>query len=157
MNRHPIIDHACREQGFTLVELLVFLALTALAAALVAPQFDRTNRGIAIRTAALDLAAQLRATRAAAIADNMEKALTLDLAGRHFWPDGHAHPRTMPQNLTLELAIPASDRLGPDSGRLRFFPDGASNGGRITLKDGNRFAVVIVDWMTGNARIEWSR
>jgi general secretion pathway protein H len=36
---------------------------------------------------------------------------------------------------------------------VRFFPDGGSNGGRITLAAGDRKYDVDVDWLTGRVAI----
>ena len=38
-------------------------------------------------------------------------------------------------------------------GSIRFFPDGGSNGGRITVASGERKYEVDVDWLTGRVAI----
>lgn len=41
------------------------------------------------------------------------------------------------------------DQANATTGRIRFFPDGSSTGGRITLKRGQREWHVNVAWLTG--------
>jgi general secretion pathway protein H len=43
----------------------------------------------------------------------------------------------------------ADDRVGS----IRFFPDGSSTGGRISLSSGKSIHTVVVDWLTGHVRI----
>ena len=38
-------------------------------------------------------------------------------------------------------------------GRIRFFPDGSSTGGRVTLTSDERLYHVDVDWLTGQVRV----
>jgi general secretion pathway protein H len=53
--------------------------------------------------------------------------------------------------MTLEAA--SSEQVGESRARIRFFPNGASTGGRITLdRAGNRYHVE-VDWLYGRVRI----
>ena len=40
-----------------------------------------------------------------------------------------------------------------DTGAIRFFPDGSSTGGRVTLMVGERSYAVDVDWLTGRVRV----
>ena len=64
--------------GFTSLELLVVLGILALATIIVMPLGGQRHSSMSLRSAAFELAAHLRATRAAAIRNNVEKALTID-------------------------------------------------------------------------------
>jgi len=51
--------------------------------------------------------------------------------------------------IALRLVTARKELSGNVSGRLRFFPDGSSTGGRIVLvNDGDRREIE-VDWLTG--------
>jgi general secretion pathway protein H len=53
----------------------------------------------------------------------------------------------------LSLVAGRSELIGRSAGQIRFFPDGTSTGGRVTLTgSGSRYNVV-VDWLTGLAAI----
>lgn len=146
-----------REQGFTLLELLVVLVLLALAATLAFPLANRSRSGLVLRAAAFDVAAELRATRTAALRSNSERTFNVDLQTRYFWSDARREPRPIAHQLALDVVVPSSEQTGPTSARLRFFPDGSSSGGTILIKEPGRVAKVSVDWLTGTPRVDWSR
>jgi general secretion pathway protein H len=141
------------ELGFTLVELMVVIGILALAVAVVAPSLGRARQGLAVRSFAYALAADLRAVRAAAQAANMERSLTLDLDGRRYWAEGVAGPRAFPVGVAVEVGVPESERTRA-AGRVRFFPDGSASGGQVVVSDGRSAAAVLVDWLSGHVRIE---
>ncbi len=143
-----------RQLGFTLLEVMVVIGILALAVAIVAPSLSRARLGLAVRSTAYALAADLRTARAAAQAANIERELTLDLGGRRYWAEGVVGPRMLPQNVAVELAVPESERIGAGSGRVRFFPDGSASGAKVVLSDGRLTASVLVDWLNGDVRIE---
>ena len=41
------------------------------------------------------------------------------------------------------------ERLSDHEGAIRFYPDGSSSGGRISLRHGARATVIDVNWLTG--------
>ena len=59
----------------------------------------------------------------------------------------------LPDDLEISLFTARSERLGPNSGAIRFFPDGSSTGGRLTLSTERLGMAVDVDWLTGKVRI----
>jgi general secretion pathway protein H len=142
------------QSGFTLLELMVAIGILALAVAIVVPSLNRGRPGLTVRATAYELAANLRAARAAALVANAERVLTLDLSGRRYWAEGVVGPRAIPANVAVQLAVPESERVGAASGRVRFFPDGSASGARVVLDDGRSAASVLVDWLDGDIRIE---
>jgi general secretion pathway protein H len=145
---------ARRQSGFTLLELVVVIAILALAVAIVAPALNRARLGLMVRSAAYELAGSLRAARAAAQAANVERVLTLDVGTRRYWAEGVVGRRVFPPTVAVELAVPESERFGSSSGRVRFFPDGSASGAKVVLNDGRSAASVSVDWLNGDVRIE---
>jgi general secretion pathway protein H len=47
----------------------------------------------------------------------------------------------------------AFETSGNHLGSIRFFPDGSSTGGSISLASGRETHTVVVDWLTGRVRI----
>jgi general secretion pathway protein H len=142
-----------RMAGFTSLELLVVLGILALATMIVLPLGQR-HPSMSLRSAAFDLAAHLRATRAAAIRNNVEKALTIDVAARQYWVNGQEPRHRLPDHADVEIVIPGIEQIGSAAGRIRFYADGSASGGRIIFRQGSVTALVVVDWLTGNAQIE---
>ena len=55
--------------------------------------------------------------------------------------------------IEVKLFTAQSDLVNDKVGAIRFFPDGGSNGGRVTLAVGERKYDVDVDWLTGRVAI----
>ena len=142
-----------RHRGVTLLELLIVLTLMALIAAMALPMFSGGVSGTDLKTAARDVAAGLRLARDRAIAQRTESLLELNLETRTFRvsPDERIH--RLPEKLELKLYTAQRDLLNDKVGAIRFFADGGSNGGRITLASGERKFNVDVDWLTGRVAI----
>ena len=47
-----------------------------------------------------------------------------------------------------------SEIVDDKHGAIRFYPDGSSTGGRVTLASGERKFLVDVDWLTGRVTIK---
>lgn len=140
-------------RGFTLLELLVVLAIGVLIISLVPPLLSGMEGTTELRAAARQLAAGLRQARNEAVIKQREATLTLDLERRRFTVTGSAQEHALPENLSVNLFTAQAELLNTATGRIRFFPDGSSTGGRIDLAN-KRFAYgVDVDWLTGRVRI----
>ena len=139
--------------GFTLIELLIVLMLMGLIAAMTVPVFSGGVSTTQLRSAAREVAAGLRLARGEAIAQRSQTALELDVGGRAFrvLPDPRVH--NLPSGIDLKLFTAQSDLVNERIGSIRFYPDGGSDGGRITLAAGERKFDVDVDWLTGRIAI----
>jgi general secretion pathway protein H len=142
-----------RAKGVTLLELLIVLALLALVAGMVLPTFGNGIPTSELKSAARQLAAGLRIARSEAVAEKRETFLTLDLEGRRFKIDREAREYSLPSRIGLKLFTAQNDIVDEKVGAIRFFPDGGSNGGRITVAAGERKYEVDVDWLTGRVVI----
>jgi general secretion pathway protein H len=142
-----------QHRGFTLIELLVVLTLIAFMAAIVVPMLNGGVSGTDLKTAARDVASGLRLARDRAISQRAESVLELNLEARSFRvsPDERSH--RLPEKIDLKLYTAQRDLLSDKVGSIRFFADGGSNGGRITLAAGERKYDVDVDWLTGRVAI----
>lgn len=142
-----------REAAFTLLELLVVLAIMGLLAAIAVPTFSGGVSTTALKSAAREVAAGLRLARGQAIAQRVEATLEIDVAGRTFRvpPDPRLH--ALPSGIDVKLFTAQRDLVNDRIGAIRFFPDGGSNGGRITLAAGERKFDVDVNWLTGRVAI----
>ena len=87
------------------------------------------------------------------MATRHDARLVLDLEQRTFQVEPDSRVHTLPRTLELKLYTAQSDLVSDRVGAIRFFPDGGSNGGRITLAAGQRKYDVDVDWLTGRVAI----
>jgi general secretion pathway protein H len=79
--------------------------------------------------------------------------VTLDLDKRAFSLSGNARIFQLPEKLELKLYTAQSEIVNERQGSIRFFPDGSSTGGRVTVASGERKYLVDVDWLTGKVAI----
>lgn len=139
-------------RGFTLIELLVVMAVIGILLTIATPVFRRALPGAELATSSREIAAVLREARSLAIRTNQETGVVFDVEVSSFALAGGEQQRLGGQ-LTLNLAAAASEQISDISGGIRFFPDGTSTGGRVTVSGGERVRFVVVDWLTGNVEI----
>ena len=146
-------DRAPRARGVTLLELLIVLSIMAVLAALVVPRFSGGVSTSELKGATREIAAGLRLARNEALSTRKETRLLLDLEQRVFRVEPDPRVHALPKQIDLKLYTAQSDLLSDKVGAIRFFPDGGSNGGRVTLAVGERKYNVDIDWLTGRVAI----
>lgn len=141
--------------GVTLLELLIVLSIMAILAALVLPLFGGTGVSTGeLKGAARQIAAGLRVARSEALATRQETRVVLDLEQRTFRIDRDTHVHVLPRMIEVKLFTAQSDLVNERVGAVRFFADGGSNGGRVTLASGARKYDIDIDWLTGRVAIQ---
>lgn len=136
----------CR--GFTLLELLVVLAVISLLAGVSLPYLR--FGGIDARTAAQDLSASLAMARSRAMATHRPAVLVIDAGAGRFGLDG-ALDHDIPKGLALSWTVPPGQADGKRAS-IAFFPDGGSTGGRLVVSGRGRDAAIEIDWLAGSIR-----
>lgn len=139
-------------RGFTLVEMIVVVAILGLVLAMVAARGPLGLHTLTARAAANELASGFRQARARAIAGNRPVAVSIDLAG-HRWRVGTDRPTELPRDLDIAVLTVAGQSAGGTAADIRFLPDGSSTGGRVELKDGQRRMRIGVDWLNGRVSV----
>jgi general secretion pathway protein H len=151
---------ATRAAGFTLIEALVVLALMATAFALFAGALVSAMPGQQLRDATHRLAAEMRATRARAVATGVDQSFVIDTQARTWRSgasdaDGDARRRgELDDALALGATVAREEQPGPGVAAIRFFADGSSTGGRVVVRRGDAAWRVDVNWLTGAVRVE---
>jgi len=141
-----------RARGFTLFEMLAVILLIGIAAAAVSIPVTQGLASARVNAASGELAAALRWTRAQAIVHGESKALEVDIAAATYHAPGKPAVR-LPKDMRVVITSAREDQANATTGRIRFFPDGSSTGGRVTLKRGDREWHVNVAWLTGAVSI----
>ena len=140
---------ACRRSaGFSMIELVAVLVLIALVFARVSLSFSKSLAGAKVQAASRNLVAALRYTRGQAIVRGKSASLELDIGNNRYMVPGRQIVN-LPANMRMSLLTADNEVTGQNSGRIRFFPDGASTGGHISIFMGDEEWRINVDWLTG--------
>jgi len=146
----PAAAHAAC--GFTLLEVLLALALMALAAGLVVPALVKPA-ATQLRTTGSQVVSLLRRSREHAIDSQGPSVVRIDVRASRLESASLQSEVQIPRDVRLELFTARSELESESAGRIRFFPDGSSTGGRVTLSIDQRRYLVDVDWLTGRISV----
>src|SRR5579859_7139125 len=92
-----------QQNGFSLLELMVALAIAALLLALVMPTDSRRRARVELASSAREVAAALRLSRSQAIAMNRSMAVVVDVENDSYRPSGASAPRAFPRGSRITL------------------------------------------------------
>lgn len=129
-----------RQHGFTLLEMIVVLAILGLALGIVVARGPMHSARLDAEVTARDLTGALRLARGRAIAENRPVAVAL--AANFYRIDGSAAHR-VPADVTLS-----------GNAAIGFAPDGSSSGGTIAVQGPTEQLTIVVDWLTGRVRAQ---
>ena len=142
-----------RQRGFSLLEMIVVITIIGLAYTLLPKMVFSGVSGAELRSNARAVATGLRIARDAAINTKRETVLSLDMENRMFTLPNDPKLHKLNDQLDVKLYTAAADVISYKVGTIRFFPDGSSNGGRVTVAAGERGFEIDVDWLTGHVTI----
>ena len=142
-----------RQRGFSLIEMIVVITIIGLAYTLLPKMVFSGVSGAELRSNARAVATGLRIARDAAINTKRETVLSLDMENRMFTLPNDSKLHKLNDQLDVKLYTSAADVISDKVGTIRFFPDGSSNGGRVTVAAGERGFEIDVDWLTGHVTI----
>ncbi len=141
------------QNGFTLVEVILVLVIGAIMYSLIVSVAFRGSSSADLKAAARTVAAGLRQAQTIAMTTRRDTSLTIDLDSREFTVSGDQTIRQLPKDLDLKLFTAQSEVTSERRGAIRFYADGSSTGGRVTVASGERKYLVDVDWLTGRVSI----
>jgi general secretion pathway protein H len=141
-----------RQAGFTLLEMLVVVAIMGFALSLIVTRGPARSQSLEMKAAVSQVAQGLRLARSRAIATNTPVQFAVDVPLRSFRIDRGA-PSVLPSSLSIVMTAVAEETLGARLAAIRFNGDGSATGGRIELTDGQRHPQIGVDWLTGRVSV----
>lgn len=151
------------DRGFTLLELLIVLALIGLITAVAAPNFSGTLQSVQTRSAVKKVSAILRYARNQAVASQEIHRVVFDLDGRKVIFESAAdsgaeatsvkkirEDYTLPDRVTFQEARNRQGEIETGEFIMEFYPAGNCSGGEVVLsgKPGQLYAIE-VDFITG--------
>ncbi len=145
--------HRRSEAGFTLMEVLVTLAVIALLLSIGVVSLGKSVESAKIRGASRDLAAALRYTRGQALVSGKQQTFELDIEKRSYQAPNKPAV-ALPESMSLKFLTAEEELTSSHSGRVRFFPDGSSSGGRIRVLGTAHEWDIEIAWLTGAIRVD---
>jgi general secretion pathway protein H len=141
--------HQLVHAGFTLLELLVVLAIASLLIALVPIAFDRLQEGSQYRNALRTMQSEMRQARQQAVTQGRTVRFQVDLAGRTYGQVGKVeHP--IPEKLLVRATVASVELQANQVAAIQFLPSGGATGGSIDLlRPSGAGTRLKVDWLSG--------
>jgi len=112
------------------------------------------NDATEIKAAARDMVSALRYARGQALMTHEEISLSLDLEENSYTLSNRDKVYEIPQAIDVTVVTAQSELTGRGQGSIRFFPDGSSTGGRITLERNTTKWQIDINWLTGQIELE---
>ena len=141
-------------KGFTLLELIVVLFIVVLGFSAIGINISSGSDSAGLKVAARDIVSALRYARGQALMSHQETTLTLDLANNSYTVSSRGKIYAIPKAVKVTL-VTAQSELKSDEGlgNIRFFADGSSTGGRVTLTRGAAGWQIDINWLTGQIEL----
>lgn len=153
------LPHPGTPGGFSLLEMLLVIALIAATSLLATAALSGGFEGIRLRSAGKEIASNLRYTRAHAIATGVPQRFVIDPRA-HTWTAANGRDGDIPPALGIVFTGAREVQPRTGIGAVVFFADGASTGGRVQLLGGRasdpRRAAWNIDvaWLTGQVTLK---
>ena len=145
-----------KNKGFTLIEIMVVLAISTALLVLVVPSLYRSIAATDIPNATKELALALRLSQSQAINSTKPASLVLNVKNHHYQLSHKNKKFQLPKQIELTLLTGSTllqQGMEDDEGAIVFYPDGSSTGGQITLKKDQKSQQIDIDWLTGEVSI----
>ena len=141
-----------KARGVSLLEMLLVVALLAAISVLAAGAMTGGFAGMQLRSEAKQVVAQLRYTRAQAIATGTTQRFTIDPQA-HTWTAPNKRHGEIPAKLGIAFIGAREVQPRRGEGAIMFFADGASTGGRVQLSAKKAAWNIDVAWLTGEVKL----
>ncbi len=140
-------------QGFTLIELTVVLLIVVLGFSVIGTNISSGNQSSQLKALTRDLASALRYARGQALISHDEITVAINLAENTYKVSNRDKVYHFSDEIEVTLVIAQDEFKDEETGQLRFYADGSSSGGRITIEWGELVNEIDVNWLSGKVDI----
>jgi len=141
-------------KGFTLLELTVVLFVVVLGFSVIGLNLSSGSDSTEIMAAARDIVSALRYAKGQALISHQETTVALDLSDNSYTVSGRDKLYQIPKTIDVTVVTAQTELTGEGAANIRFFADGSSTGGRITLERGQTAWKIDINWLTGQIELE---
>lgn len=143
------------DDGFTLLEMLVVLAITAAVYSIAVFSIDTLRRPPSVSSVAEKVVMLCGQVREKALLTSEKQAVTIDLKNVQVTSSLADENVILPEGFRLALTIGKELVTADKHAEIVFLPDGSSSGALLTVSDDTRSSETIeVSWLTGLARLK---
>jgi prepilin-type N-terminal cleavage/methylation domain-containing protein len=148
-----------REQGFTLLELMVVVFITALILTVSYPSLSRGSSALHLRAAGRDVLNTFRFARERAITEQAGIQIIVDKEKQQLILSNAFGEKMrtyiLPHDVRIQRMALANNEIFVDSLAIRFLPNGSSENAKVLLRsDTGSLLRIVSDPLSGGARIE---
>lgn len=136
-------------QGFTLLELIIVLLISVLGFGVIGTNISSGNQATRLKAAARDIASALRYAHGQALMTGRPVSVAIHLGDNSYRISNRDKLYFLDGEINISLTVAEDEFAEGQEGSVRFFSDGSSTGGRITLEWGNQIQTIDVNWITG--------
>lgn len=147
-----------RDQGFTLLELIIVVLVIALVLAVSYPSLSRGSTSIRLRATGRDIISTFRYAREKAVTEQTGMRVTVDREKQELilsdeLGDG-ARKYRLPENVKIQRMAAGGNEVAEGSLVVRFLPNGSADSAELLIesKSGSTLRIV-TDPITGGARV----
>lgn len=152
MKAHRIAIRPSDAAGFSLVEMLVVLAIVSIIAGISAVSLQQIRNGKLPYRYAGDIAESMTALRYRALNTGRIQTADIDIEGKTISDTERRLRIVLPKTWALSVTIGRELAQVETVPQIMFHPDGTSSGAQIILRDpAGETAYVRVNWLTGLA------
>jgi general secretion pathway protein H len=134
-------------KGFTILEMLVVIMIIAFMTTIVGVNLHG-KQSSDLESVGRTLIADLRYVRSKALVGSADTAITIDVSGKNYFSQDATISRSFPQEISVVITVDEKD-ISESKGKIVFYPDGSSSGGKIKLTKDGRELEVVTTWLNG--------
>lgn len=85
---------------------------------------------------------------------HQETTVAINLSDNNYMVTGRDKLYQIPEGIEVTVVTAQTELTGEGTAGIRFFADGSSTGGRVTLERGNATWKIDINWLTGQIELE---
>jgi general secretion pathway protein H len=133
---------------------MVVLFIMVLGFSIIGINLSSGNNATEHQRAARDIVSALRYARGMALMSHRETAVMFNLNENSYTVNNRDKVFTIPETIKVTVVTTQNQLLGQNQGSIRFFADGSSTGGRVSLKRGENVWQIDINWLTGQIELK---
>lgn len=138
--------------GFTLIELIVVLLVSVLSITALGGRIFSGNPNQILRSTSYDMVSALRLAQTEAISRQKPVSVTFDIDSKAYALSESDKVYSFNDAIAISLVVAEDEFTTGKQGKIVFFADGSSTGGRIKLELQNLSRQIDINWITGHIK-----